>query len=547
MQNLSRPSFKITKTKAKAIALASASVVLTSFVMQDGALAQQAMPAVSGASSQFPINGFDVTGDNPLKPQDSQRVLAPFIGPTGTLATLQQASAALDAELKRQGFAMHRVTLPAQEMGNKVTLSIVKFVIGKVTVEGLSRYSEANIRASVPELREGEAPNFQLLTVQTTIANENAGKQVLASFKESDETDKINATLLVKEAAPWAFSASLSNAGTPATGRDRLSFVGSHSNVFDLDHQFSGAYTTSLQRTKDVNQLGLNYRIPFYRLGGVLGLNYSKSDVVGNFGTFTSTGAGRTYGVNYNQYLPPDGGRRSYLSAGLDNKFFNITKINGVPIPGQLDRSTRPLTLGYNVRTESDRSVWGYNTEFAFNLRGGKGNDLISYQSEDPRVRTASWKVLRGGASYFTSFASGWLWSARGLLQYSPNALIAGEQFGLGGVSSIRGTGERAISGDSGLLLSTESTTPELLPGLRALAFVDAGLLRNRDSILNLNKPAKDQLVSAGLGMRYTTPSFAVSLDWGRIFKGSVLPSPAGSGIPQTGDKKIHVNISIRF
>lgn len=547
MQNLSRPSWQNSKTRAKAIALASASVVLTFLVIHDPALAQQSMPAANGASSQFPINGFEITGDNPLKPQDSERVLAPFIGPAGTLATLQQASAALDAELKRQGFAMHRVTLPAQEMGNKVTLSIVKFVIGKVTVEGLSRYSEANIRASVPELREGEAPNFQALTIQTTIANENAGKQVLASFKESDEADKINATLLVKEAAPWTFSASLSNTGTPATGRDRLSFVGSHSNVFDLDHQFSGAYTTSLQRTKDVRQLGLNYRIPLYSLGGVLGLSFSKSDVVGNFGTFTSTGAGRTYGVNYSQYLPPDGGRRSYLSAGLENKFFNVAKINGVVVPGQLDRATRPLTLGYNVRSESDRAVWGYNTDIAFNLRGGKGNDLISYQSEDPRVRTASWKAIRGGASYFTSFASGWLWSARGQFQYSGNALIAGEQFGLGGVSSIRGTAERAISGDSGLLLSTESTSPELLPGLRALAFLDAGWLRNRDSILNPNKPARDQLVSAGLGMRYSTPSFALSIDWGRIVKGSVLPSPAGSGIPQTGDKKLHINITIRF
>ena len=146
-----------------------------------------------------------------------------------------------------------------------------------------------------------------------------------------------------------------------------------------------------------------------------------------------------------------------------------------------------------------------------------------------------------------TSFASGWLWSARGQFQYSGNALIAGEQFGLGGVSSIRGTAERAISGDSGLLLSTESTSPELLPGLRALAFLDAGWLRNRDSILNPNKPARDQLVSAGLGMRYSKPSFALSIDWGRIVKGSVLPSPAGSGIPQTGDKKLHINISIRF
>ena len=505
------------------------------------------MPAASGATTQFPISGFELTGDNPLKPEDSARVLAPFIGPAGTLVTLQQASAALDTELKRKGYAMHRVTLPAQEMGQKVTLNIVKFVIGKVTVEGLSRYSEANIRASVPELREGEAPNFQTLAVQTTIANESAGKQVQLSFKESDEADKINATLLVREAMPWSFSAGLSNTGSAATGRDRLSLVGSHSNVFGRDHQFSGAYTTSLQRTKDVSQLGLNYRIPLYRLRGVLGLSFTKSQVVGNFGTFNSTGAGQTYGINYNQYLPSDGGRRSYLSLGLDNKLFNVTQINGVVVPGQLERTSRPLSLGYNVRVESDNSAWGYNAEFAMNLRGGKGNDLASYQSEDPRIGTASWKAIRGGANYFTSFASGWLWSVRGLFQQSGDALIAGEQFGLGGASSIRGTGERALSGDSGFLISTESTSYELSPGLRALAFIDAGWLRNHNSVANPNKPAKDQLASAGLGLRYSAGTVGISLDWGRIFKGSVLPSPAGSGIPQTGDRKLHLNITARF
>ena len=505
------------------------------------------MPAANGASIEFPITGFEVTGDNPLKPEDSARVLAPFVGPAGTLGKLQQASAALDAELKRQGFAMHRATLPAQDMGSKVTLSIVKFTIGKVTVEGVQRYSEANIRASVPELREGEAPNFQALAIQTTIANESPGKQMQASFKESDEVDKINATLLVKESAPWAFSASLSNSGSAATGRDRLSLVGSHSNVLGLDHQFSGAYTTSLRKTSDVSQLGLSYRIPLYRLGGVAGISYTKSQVVGDFGTFNSSGAGETFGVNYSQYLPPDGGRRSYLSIGLENKLFNATKINGVQIPGQLHRTTRPLSLGYNVRTEADSVVWGYNAELAFNLRGGKGNDLASYQSEDPRVSTANWRVLRGGANYFTSFRSGWLWSVRGQAQFSSNALVSGEQFGLGGASSVRGTGERALSGDSGVFISTESTTFELAPGLRALGFVDVGWLRNRNSALNPNKPPKDQLTSIGLGVRYSQKSFSVSVDWARVIKGSVLPSPAGSGIPQAGDKKLHINLAIRF
>jgi hemolysin activation/secretion protein len=525
----------------------NAGLVSVAMLWQACALAQPTVPEASGATTKFTISGFELTGDIPLSSEETTRVLAPFIGPDGTLLTLQKATAALEAELKAKGYSLHRVSLPPQEVGAKVTLNIVKFVIGKVTVTGLSRYSEANIRASVPELQEGEAPNFGKLAIQTAIANQNPGKQLQVSLGESVAADKIDAKLAVVEAKPWNFSVSLSNTGSDATGNDRLSLVGGHSNVFDRDHQFAGAYTTSLERANDVKQLGLNYRIPLYRQGGVIGLSYTKSDVVGSFGTFNSTGAGQTFGVNYSHYLVPVGGRRSFLSIGLEEKHFEAGKINGVPVFGQLDRGSRPLTVGYNARVESDAAVWGYNTELAVNLPGNAGNDLAAYRSEDARISNVNWRALRGSANYLSFLTSGWWWGVRGQFQYSPDALIAGEQFGLGGASSVRGTGERVISGDSGLLTSLEVTTPELQPGLRLLGFMDAGWLSNHNSVVNPNKPASDQLVSAGLGLRYTSGSYGFSAEWGRVLTGSVLPSSSGSDIPQSGDQKIHLNFTARF
>ena len=145
-----------------------------------------------------------------------------------------------------------------------------------------------------------------------------------------------------------------------------------------------------------------------------------------------------------------------------------------------------------------------------------------------------------------TGFPSGWLFGVRGQFQFSPEALISGEQFGLGGSTSVRGTGERPISGDSGLLLSTELTSRELAPGLRLLGFIDAGWLSNRNPNGN-PKPANDSLSSAGLGLRYALPSFTVSADFGRVIGGSTLPYVPGSGLPQSGDQKLHVNLSARF
>lgn len=521
----------------RALSLACAALLSLPWV----ANAQQA----AAGSPSFVIRGFDIVGENSLPSSEVSRILAPYLRNDATIEILQKATQALEAALKERGFLLHRVALPPQEVGQSVKLNIVKFVIGKVTIEGRERYSESNLRASLPELAEGTAPNFQTLAVQTAIANESQGKQVQVSLKESDEPDKIDARILVKEAKPWYVSVNAANTGSRATGNDRVTLAAGHANVADLDHALTLAVTTSLERSEDVRQYGLNYRIPVYRWGGVLGANFTQSDVLGDFGSFKSTGAGQTSAISYSHYLAPQGGFRSYLTAGLEDKQFNITKINGVPLAGQRTRRSLPLTLGYTARLESDLATWGYNADLAVNLPGGDGNDLTAYRTEDTRITTASWTALRGGANYLAGLGGGWLWGVRGQFQYSPDALIAGEQFGIGGATSVRGTGERPISADSGLAFSGEITTPELAPGWRALGFVDAGWLGNNNA--NINKLASDNIASVGLGVRYVRSGLSLSADYGRVVTGSALPASSGTSYPREGDDKLHINLTARF
>lgn len=518
-------------------------LVLVLVLAQGTSWGQQTM--TQPAKPVFAIRGFEVLGDNPLSEVETTRILAPFLRTDATIDTLQKATTALETALKARGFGLHRVVLPPQSVGNAVRLDVVKFTIGKVTVDGLQQYDEANIRASVPELAEGQAPNLKTLAVQTAIANENQGKQIQIALKESEVADQIDARIVVKESKPWNFATSLANTGARETGRDRLTVAGGHSNLFNLDHQFVGAYTTSIERTGDVHQLGLNYRIPVYRAGGVVGASFTRSSVVGNYGAFTSTGAGQTMGLNYSHYLPPDGGYRSYVTLALDDKRYDITEISGVAVPGQQVRRSRPLTLSYAARIERNTGIWGYNVDLAHNLSGGNGNNLAAYQSEDPRITTARFTALRANANYLGTIGEGWLWSARGQFQYSADALIAGEQLGLGGAASVRGTSERPIAGDRGLFASLEINTPELQPGLRLVGFVDAGWLRNNHPNAT-NKPASDQLASVGLGLRYNRGAFGLSAEWGRIVAGSVQAA-VNPAMPRAGDNKLHLNLTARF
>jgi hemolysin activation/secretion protein len=523
-----------------------------------GAAAQQGQPApaagpVPPVSLQpapepvFAIRGFQVTGENPLGEAEVQRILAPYVRERATIGTLQEASAALETALRNAGYGLHRVALPAQQVGAAVRLEIVTFAVSKVAIEGATLYDAGNVRGSIPELQEGRTPNFKRLAVQTAIANENPNKQLQVGIREGEEPDKIDATVTVREKRPWTFAVGLNNSGSQATGRDRLTVSGGHTNLFNRDHQLTAAWTTSLESGNDVKQLGLSYRVPLYALGGVVGASYTTSDVVGNFGAFNSTGAGSTFGLNWTFYLPPEGGRRSYVVLGLDDKVFRAARINSVVVPGALDRRSRPLTIGYNARTESDRAIWGYTVDFAANTGTGSDNDLAAYRTEDPRIDRLHWKVLRGSFSWVAPVAGNWLASARSNWQYSPDVLLAGEQIGLGGLASVRGTEiERPLSADKGLTASVELTTPELAPGLRAAGFVDAGYVRNNRPN-GFNKPASDGLASIGLGLRWTAGPVTASLDYARLVDGSSVSQAFNSAAPRKGDERLYVNLSVRF
>lgn len=496
----------------------------------------------------FPIRGFTIEGENPIGEADAQRVLAPFVRPDATLETLQHATAALEAELRARGYGLHRVALPPQEVGARVKLEIVQFTIVKVAIEGNRFSSTDNIRRTLPELQEGRSPNFKKLAIQTAIANENPNKQVQVALRESEEPDRIDATIKVREERPWTLGAALSNVGgSPAAGRDRFTVTGGHTNLFDRDHQLIAAYTTSFDKPHDVKQYGLAYKVPLYALGGVIGAAYTRSDVVGNFGSFTSTGAGHTAGASYTAYLPPDGGRRSYVTASLDDKLFNAARINDIVVPGALDRRSVPVSVAYSARTETDTAVWGYNAGVAFNTGWGPNDDLDSYRSEDPRITTTHWKALRGDLNYAAPFAKTWSWNARASWQYSPDVLISGEQFGLGGYGSVRGTDiDRPLSGDKGVSGTVEVNTPELASGLRLLGFADAGWLWNNQAN-GTGKPASDRLASVGFGLRYGKGAWALAADWGKLVVGSRVPLAFNSSAPQSGDSRLYLTLSVHL
>jgi len=494
---------------------------------------------------RFPISGFRVTGSNPLGEAAVREVLQPFARADADMALLQQAVAALKKALQSQGFDLHQVVLPPQALAGEVTLEIVPVTLAQVSVEGNTLRSEQRIRSLVPELREGLSPSLTRVGVQTAIANQNPHRRIDVAIAESSSPAQVDAVVRVTESSPLTLALSLSNHGSPETGRDRTTFSVLHSDVLARDHQLAAAYTTSLQRPSSVKQAGVSYAVPLPAQSAVAAAAFTRSNVVGQFGNFTSTGAGHVLQMSYTLHLPATDRRRTEVALLLDDKVFRAAQINGVPVG--VERRSRPLRARYQVTSQEGGNVWRVAAEVAANLPFGRGNDVGAHRAEYPEIRSARWKALRGEAEYSRPLASDWSLLWRLGWQYSPDALITGEQFGLGGTGSVRGTRtERPIAGDSGVATTLEVASPLLWKAARAHAFFDAGWIANHAAD-GQQRIARDQLASWGLGLRYADGRFNGSAEYGRLLRGSRMPTEFNPVAPRKSEDRFYVGVGVQF
>jgi hemolysin activation/secretion protein len=108
--------------------------------------------------------------------------------------------------------------------------------------------------------------------------------------------------------------------------------------------------------------------------------------------------------------------------------------------------------------------------------------------------------------------------------QYTDDALVAPEQFGIGGADNVRGFNERYVSNDKGHRTMLELYTPEMTKHLgmesgrlRFLAFYDTGAVRR-----NYTAPQEQEaanLDSGGFGLRWSHKQyFTARLDAAYVF-----------------------------
>lgn len=546
------PSHRDRPRPARALATAATALGL---VLALPASAQPAAAAPAAvADAKLAVSGFRVAGNTLLDPALLQATLAPYAGQR-SLAELRQAALAVQGLYGQAGYAAVVAYLPPQPVNDGlVTVQVVEGRVGRVVVQGQHRLSAERIRAALPSLVEGRTPRVRHIDAELQIANENPARSIAVLLGPGDAPGQVLATVKVDEQPVQRFSVALDNSGNDRTGKYRLGLGWQHADISGHDDLLGLQLQASPTESSAVQVVSAGYRLPLPRQRAALDLFAAYSDVNGGLqptaaGDLRFAGRGRIVGARVIGYLPRWGEFDQRLTLGLESRaYLNDCSIAGLPqgACGSAGESVavQPLTLEYAAQT-GGRAPASLSLALAHNLAlGGRHGAAADFEAVRPGAKRR-YTVLRAAGQFSQPLFEDLALAGRLALQHSDDALVAGEQFGLGGANSVRGYAERELSGDKGYALSLELSSPRLGAGLaggsidlRLLAFADGGQVHSRGLDCRAGRQ-RCTLSSVGVGAR---------LSWQTLlWRFALAQAQQDAATTRSGHWRAHFTLSASF
>ena len=504
--------------------------------------------------TRIAVQSFRIDGNTLLDGALLQTTLMPWLGQR-TLAELRQAALAVQALYGQAGYGAVVAYLPPQApAGAELLIQVVEGRVSRISVQGQRRLTAERVRAALPTLVLGATPRVQRIDAELQIANENPARVVGVLLSPGSAPGEVHANVQVDEQALQRISLALDNSGNSRTGDYRLGLGWQHADATGHDDVLSLQLQVSPTRWQAVQVLSAGYRLPWVRALAALDVFAAYSDVDGGLqasaaGDLRFAGKGHLAGTRITRYLPRWGELDQRLLGGIDYRaYLNDCQVAGLAgACGAAGQSValQPLTLEYAAQSGGPLPS-AFNLVLAHNLAlGGRHGSAADFDA----VRSGAsrhYSLLRAAGQISLPVLDDNTFKGRFAAQHSADRLVPGEQFGLGGASTVRGYGERELAGDTGWLVSVELATPRLdgalaLAGIdaRLLVFADAGQVANHGALPCRGQQQRCGLSSLGIGARLGWRTLHL-----RLFLAQALQDASAT---QRQDWRTHFALSAHF
>jgi hemolysin activation/secretion protein len=533
---------------------------------QNPAPTTPAAASVSGNPAARPdetllVQRYTVEGNSLLAQAAIDARLVEFTGRVG-LQRMRDAAAAVQELYRRAGYGGVVAFLPEQvpqigPQGASIRIRVVEGKLTRIDIADNKQFSRENVLSSLPTLVTGRTPQVRQIDAEIQIANENPAKTVQVLLQPGEQIGSVVAKVTVAEQPVQRFNLRLDNTGGERTGRWRGAAGWQQANLWGADHVAALEAQTAPEQPSAVAVLSGSYRVPFYKQALALDAYGAWSDVdAGKTGTAAGdlqfSGRGYVAGLRGTAYLPRWRNIDQRASLGVEMRdYLNDCSIEGLPqgACGSAGESVSvlPLTLSYTAQTAGEYQLGAY-IALVHNLGGGRNAAAADFEA----VRKGAerrYTAIRGNGSAATAFAGLGVLALRMQGQYTRDALVPGELFGVGGANSVRGYEERELGGDKGIQASLEFSTANLAESvfglkpqqadIRALLFADVGWVSNLLDAPCRPGQTRCHIESVGLGARVSWQQLQLRLDLARALRAATTT--------QSGDGRMHLSLAYSF
>ena len=502
------------------------------------------------ADTNFDLFELRVKGNTLLERTLLERTVYPFLGTKKNIDTVEKARSALEDIYRSKGYQTVVVDIPEQDVKNGVVyLQVVEGKVSRLRVKDSRYFSLGSIKEGVPELAEGNVPNFPVMQKQLAeLSSQSPDRKVTPVLRAGEQPGTLEADLKVKDSLPLHGRIELNGRNTASTSRLRLVSSLHYDNLWQKLHSASLMYQVSPENQKEVDVWagtytmpvpGTNAKLAFYAVN-------SSSDAVAS-GSVSVIGLGEIYGARLVKPLATLDNYSHSLIAGADYKNFS----ENLKIPGGDNTLSTvvtpidyiPFILQYNSSLRNKASLASFNVGVNFAVRG-LGNEPGEFENKRFNARP-NYAYITAGSNFTHDLPMGMEFASRLTGQLSDSPLISNEQFSLGGMQSVRGYFETDALSDDGFTGSLELRSQRLVPlsldyinKLQAIAFIDGGHGWVQQALPG--NPTSFALASTGMGMRFQMwKYYSGVLDLG-------FPLLDLNTI-KSGDPKLHFSIATEF
>jgi hemolysin activation/secretion protein len=499
----------------------------------------------------FPILEYQVEGNTVMRPVEVERAVMPYLGLGKSIKDVEAARQSLEKAYHARGYQTVLVNIPQQEVSaGIVKLSVVESPVGRLQIKGSHYHSLQVIRATVPSLQPGSTPNFNEVQKELALLNHSQDLRVTPVLRASTTPGQVDVDLNVQDELPLHAMIEVNNRYSANTAHIRTIGEVSYDNLFQSNQSASIQYQTAPEHPENAKIWSVSYVIPL-QAGPVIALYAVSSDSnIAAVGDLSVIGNGDIYGIRVIEPLASASSSFYHsFSGGFDFKDFKQTTVlqgaDDLAAPARYE----PFSVDYTATwlgpldaaqhggaaITGNRSSTSLDVGASFVIRFLGGTDAnqfaVKRSGADPnyvilRPSLQRQQLLPDNFSVFGKIDG----------QIASGPLISNEQYGEGGLESVRGYTESERLGDNGVRGSIELRTPQLLNRLAptitqsyAYLFADGGHVRILDPL-----PAQIsgyRLASVGFGERFKYRGLTVDADAAHVLTAGYVTGKGANSI----------------